>query len=50
MVQFKRANRDQLSFMLHNFNDYLPEDHLARSVVEIKDKLNLQRNLLNDFW
>jgi transposase len=43
MVHFKGADRNQLSFMPIDLNDWLPEDHLARFVVEIVDKIDLQR-------
>jgi transposase len=41
MISFIGANRDQVSFMPHDLNDWLPEDHLARFVVDIVDKMDL---------
>lgn len=42
MISFIGANRDQVSFMPHNLNDWLPEDHLARFVVEIVNMMDLR--------
>ena len=42
MISFIGANRDQVSFMPHNLNDWLPEDHLARFVVDIVNKMDLR--------
>ena len=42
MISFKGADRNQLSFMPHDLNDWLPEDHLARFVVEIVDQMDLR--------
>jgi transposase len=41
MVSFIGASRDQVSFMPYDLNDWLPEDHLARFVVDIVDKMDL---------
>ena len=41
MISFIGANRGQVSFMPHDLNDWLPEDHLARFVVDIVDKMDL---------
>ena len=41
MISFKGADREQISFMPHNLNDWLPEDHLARFVVDIVSKMDL---------
>ena len=41
MISFKGADREQVSFMPHNLNDWLPEDHLARFVVDIVSKMDL---------
>lgn len=41
MTSFIGADRDQISFMPHDLNDWLPEDHLARFVVDIVDKMDL---------
>lgn len=43
MISFKGADRDQVSFMPHDLNDWLPERHLARFVVDIVDKMDLSR-------
>ena len=42
MISFKGANRDQMSFMPYDLNNWLPEDHLARFVVEIVDQMDLR--------
>ncbi|MFT7163073.1 MAG: hypothetical protein ACI9GZ_004273, partial [Bacteroidia bacterium] len=34
MTSFIGAERDQISFMPHDLNEWLPEDHLARFVVD----------------
>ena len=41
MISFKGTDREQVSFMPHNLNDWLPEDHLARFVVDIVSKMDL---------
>ncbi|MEQ9301923.1 MAG: transposase [Cyclobacteriaceae bacterium] len=43
MMSFKGADRDQVSFMPHDLNDWLPEDHLARFVVDIVAKMDLSK-------
>ena len=47
MISFKGADREQVSFMPHNLNDWLPEDHLARFVVDIVGKMDLRHIYLN---
>lgn len=42
MISFISSDRDQVSFMPHNLNDWLPEDHLARFVVDIVSKMDLR--------
>ena len=42
MISFKFANREQVSFMPYDLNDWLPEDHLARFVVDIVSKMDLR--------
>jgi transposase len=41
MISFIGANRDQVSFMPYDLNEWLPEDHLARFVVDIVSKMDL---------
>lgn len=41
MISFIGASRDQISFMPHDLNEWLPEDHLARFVVDIVGKMDL---------
>lgn len=41
MISFIGADRDQISFMPHDLNEWLPEDHLARFVVDIVDRMDL---------
>ncbi|MGL1886373.1 MAG: transposase [Reichenbachiella sp.] len=41
MISFIGADRDQVSFMPYDLNDWLAEDHLARFVVEIVSKMDL---------
>ena len=43
MVKFQGAMRDQGMLMPYDLSEWLPEDHLARFVVEITDKLNLNK-------
>ena len=41
MISFIGANREQVTFMPHDLNSWLPEDHLARFVVDIVDRMDL---------
>lgn len=41
MISFIGSDRDQISFMPHDLNEWLPEDHLARFVVDIVGKMDL---------
>ena len=41
MISFIGADREQISFMPHDLNEWLPEDHLARCVVDIVSKMDL---------
>jgi hypothetical protein len=41
MISFIGADREQVSFMPDDLNDWLPEDHLARFVVDIVSKMDL---------
>jgi transposase len=41
MISFIGADREQVSFMPHDLNEWLPEDHLARFVVDIVSKMDL---------
>ncbi|MFT7159545.1 MAG: transposase, partial [Bacteroidia bacterium] len=41
MTSFIGAERDQISFMPHDLNEWLLEDHLARFVVDIVGKMDL---------
>ena len=43
MTSFIGAERDQISFMPHDLNEWLPEDHLARFVVDIVGKIDLRQ-------
>src|SRR3990172_1943261 len=43
MKRFISADRDQKMLMPYDLGDWLPEDHLARFVVEIVDKLDFSR-------
>jgi len=43
MQDFISANRDQTVLMPYDLNSWLPEDHLARFVVDIVDKLDFSR-------
>jgi len=43
MISFIGADREQVSFMPHDLNDWLPEDHLARFVVDIVSKMDLRQ-------
>ena len=43
MVSFIGADRVQVSFMPYDLNEWLPEDHLARFVVEIVSKMDLRQ-------
>lgn len=43
MQEFISANRDQTVLMPYDLNSWLPEDHLARFVVDIVDKLDFSR-------
>jgi transposase len=42
MNKFKGADRNQLTLMPYNIEDWLPSNHLARFVVDIVDMLDLQ--------
>ena len=41
MISFISSQREQTSFMPHDLNEWLPEDHLARFVVDIVSKMDL---------
>ena len=41
MITFIGADREQISFMPYNLNEWLPEDHLARFVVDIVEEMDL---------
>lgn len=41
MISFKGVDRSQYCLMPHDLNDWLPQAHLARFVVDIVDKLDL---------
>jgi transposase len=43
MISFIGADREQVSFMPHDLNDWLPEDHLASFVVDIVSKMDLRQ-------
>jgi transposase len=47
MVLFKGADREQITFMPERLNDWLPEDHLARFVVDIVSKMDLRHVYLS---
>lgn len=42
MKKFIGADRDQRMLMPYDLGDWLPEDHLARFIVDIVDKLNFR--------
>ena len=42
MLSFIGADRVQVSFMPYDLNEWLPEDHLTRFVVEIVPKIRSQ--------
>jgi hypothetical protein len=39
MISFIGADKEQVSFMPHDLNEWLPEDHLASFVVDIVPKI-----------
>ena len=41
MITFIGADREPVSFMPYDLNEWLPEDHLARFVVDIVDEMDL---------
>jgi transposase len=41
MITFIGADREQISFMPYNLNEWLPEDHLARFVVDVVEEMDL---------
>jgi transposase len=41
VISFIGADREQVSFMPDDLNEWLPEDHLARFVVDIVSKMDL---------
>ena len=43
MLSFIGSAREQVSFMTYDLNEWLPEDHLARFVVELVSKMNLRQ-------
>lgn len=43
MISFIGADREQISFMPHDLNEWLPEDHQARFVVDIVSKMDLRQ-------
>ena len=43
MLSFIGADREQVSFMPYDLNEWLPEDHLARFVVDIVSTMNLRQ-------
>ena len=43
MLSFIGTDREQVSFMPYDLNEWLPEDHLARFVVEIVSKMDLRQ-------
>jgi hypothetical protein len=47
-IKFIGAERDQSTFMPHDLNDWLPENHLARFIVDVVDKLNF-RHVYNQY-
>lgn len=42
MQSFISANREQTTLLPHDLNSWLPEDHMARFVVEIVDRLDFR--------
>ena len=45
MISFIGTAREQVSFMPYDLNEWLPEDHLARFVVDIVPKIRSQLDL-----
>ena len=43
MLSFIGSARVQVSFMPYDLNEWLPEDHLERFVVEIVSKMDLRQ-------
>ena len=43
MISFIGSARTQVSFMPYDLTEWLPEDHLARFVVEIVSKMDLRQ-------
>lgn len=43
MKHFVGANRGQMTFMPYNLEEWLPQDHLARFIIEIVDRLDFSR-------
>ena len=43
MSQFKSYNRQQQYLLPPSLDDWLPEDHLARFIIEVIDELDLTR-------
>jgi len=46
MKRFIAANREQCVLMPYDLCDWLPEDHLARFIVDIVEQLELNLNRL----
>ena len=43
MLSFIGTAREQVSVMPYDLNEWLPEDHLARFVVELVSKMDLRQ-------
>src|SRR5271170_48744 len=43
MRKFKRGDREQLLVLPPSLNDWLPEDHLARFILEVLERLDLSK-------
>ena len=48
MSRFVTVDRDTVYLFPPSVSDWLPEDHLARFVVEVVDQLDLSELMLSD--
>tara|TARA_B100000809_G_scaffold63705_1_gene60470 strand:- start:2247 stop:2456 length:210 start_codon:yes stop_codon:yes gene_type:complete len=47
ITSFKGTDREQITFMPERLNDWLLEDHLAKIVIDILSKMDLQHIYLS---
>lgn len=50
MSQFKSYNRQQHYLLPPSIDEWLPENHLARFIIEVIDGLDLTRLISQIFW